>query len=150
MARPAGEFDASRYFRGTRNLGFYNVGTSRVRALARSIYHDHKDKWTVDDALAFADALVVDRYLEVNAAGVELMACYRKGFNPRLLPIWKRCLATDHSDNWVTTDSIRRRSVGCCVKPARPILHDSSVTYADTARGSLGRRCAMQSNASRP
>jgi 3-methyladenine DNA glycosylase AlkD len=112
MARPAGEFDASRYFRGTRNLGFYNIGTSHVRALAREIYREHKDTWNVNDAQALADALVVDRYLEVKAAGVELMACYRKGFTPRLLPIWKRWLADNHSDNWATTDAICGALIG--------------------------------------
>jgi len=112
MARPAGEFDASRYFRGAQNLGFYNVGASRVRALATAIYRQHKDAWTVDDALAFADALIVDRYLDVKAVGVELMARYRKAFVPRLLPAWKRWLANDHSDNWATTDSICGSLIG--------------------------------------
>ena len=35
MARPAGDFDASRYFRGAGDLGFYNVGTSAMRGLAQ-------------------------------------------------------------------------------------------------------------------
>ncbi len=112
MARPAGEFDASRYFRGTKHLGFYNVGTSRLRALATAIYHEHKDAWTVDDALAFADTLVVDRYLDVKAVGIEVMARHRKAFAPRLLPAWKRWLANDHSDNWATTDSICGSLIG--------------------------------------
>ncbi len=112
MARPAAEFDASRYFRGTQNLGFYNVGTAHVRALARSIYQEHKDMWTIDDALAFADALVVDRYLEVKVVGVELLACYRKLFAPRLLPAWKRWLSNDYSDNWATTDAICGSLIG--------------------------------------
>src|SRR5215467_12311858 len=38
MARPAGSFDAARYFRGDDGLAFYNVGTSRVRRLARDLY----------------------------------------------------------------------------------------------------------------
>jgi hypothetical protein len=112
MARPAGEFDASRYFRGTKHLGFYNVGTSRLRALATAIYREHKDAWTVDDALAFADTLVVDRYLDVKAVGIEVMARHRKAFAPRLLPAWKRWLANDRSDNWATTDSICGSLIG--------------------------------------
>ena len=34
LARPAGEFDASRYFRGADTLGFFNVGAKAIRALA--------------------------------------------------------------------------------------------------------------------
>jgi 3-methyladenine DNA glycosylase AlkD len=112
MARPVGEFDASRYFRGTKDLGFYNVGTSRLRALAAEIYRQHKDTWSVDDALAFADALVADRYLEVKAVGIELLARYRRAFAPRHLSTWKRWLADDHSDNWATTDSICGSLIG--------------------------------------
>ena len=37
LARPAGRFDASRYFRGDANLGFYNVDTAAVRGVAKAI-----------------------------------------------------------------------------------------------------------------
>lgn len=106
MARPAGRFDASRYFRGEHHLGFYNVGTGPMRALARSIHAAHRDEWTVADAMAFADLLIVDRYLEVKSVGIEVVARYHRDFAPRLLPRWKRWLARNHSANWATTDSI--------------------------------------------
>ena len=106
MARPAGEFDASRYFRGAADLGFYNVGTPQMRALARTIHAAHRDAWSIDDALAFADALIVDRHLEVKSVGIEVVARYRREFTPRLLPRWKRWLAEDHAANWATTDAM--------------------------------------------
>ncbi len=58
LARPAGDFDASRYFRGEHALGFYNTGTKPMRALARSIHLAHRDRWDVGDAMEFADALM--------------------------------------------------------------------------------------------
>jgi 3-methyladenine DNA glycosylase AlkD len=106
MARPAGGFDASRYFRGAADLGFYNIGTAAVRGVARSIHATYKASWSVDDAMAFADALIADRYLEVKAVGIEVVARYRRDFMPRLLPAWKRWLADNHSANWATTDAI--------------------------------------------
>jgi 3-methyladenine DNA glycosylase AlkD len=105
LARPTGAFDASRYFRDTAGLGFYNVGTDRVRALAREIVQAHP-AWTVDDACAFASLLVADRYLEVKGIGIEALARYRRHFTPALLPRWKRWLANNHSANWATTDAI--------------------------------------------
>jgi 3-methyladenine DNA glycosylase AlkD len=66
----------------------------------------------LDDALAFADILIRDRYLEVKGVGVELMACYRRDFTPRLLPAWKRWLAANYSSNWATTDSICGSLIG--------------------------------------
>jgi len=106
MARPAGDFDASRYFRGADDLGFYNVGTSGVRALAREVHEAHRAAWSVDEAMAFADALIADRYLEVKGVAIELVARYRRDFTPQLLPAWKRWLAGNHSANWATTDAI--------------------------------------------
>ena len=77
-----------------------------MRALARSIHAAHGPEWSIDDAMAFADALIADRYLEVKSVGIEVLARYRRDFTPRLLPVWKRWLAGDHSANWATTDAI--------------------------------------------
>ena len=106
MGRPSDGFDASRYFRGPVNFGFYNVGTAAMRELVRSIYAAHKHEWSIDQAMAFADVLIEDRHLEAKSVGVELVARYRRDFSPRLLPAWKRWLADNHSANWATTDSI--------------------------------------------
>jgi len=113
MSRSAGDdFDASRYFRGAGDLGFYNVGTSAMRGLAKAIHAEHRDVWTLDDAIAFADGLIEDRYLEVKSIGIEVLARYRRDFTPRLLPIWKRWLAANHSANWATTDAVCGALIG--------------------------------------
>lgn len=112
LARPVERFDASRYFRGEHGLGFYNVGTGPMRALAKSIHASHRAEWTVDDAMTFADVLIVDRFLEVKSIGIEVVARYRRGFAPRLLPRWKRWLARNHSANWATTDSMCGSLIG--------------------------------------
>lgn len=106
LSRRAGDFDASRYFRGEHDLGFYNVGASAVRALAQSIQAEHREGWTVEDAMRLADRLIVDRYLETKGVGIELVGRYRREFTPSLLPRWKRWLANGHSANWATTDAI--------------------------------------------
>jgi 3-methyladenine DNA glycosylase AlkD len=112
MARPAGDFDVSGYFRSQGDLGFYNTGTGPMRALARSIHLAHRDHWSIDEAMVFADALIVDRYLEVKSVGIELVARYRRDFTPRLLPVCKRWLASNHSSNWATTDAICGMLIG--------------------------------------
>ena len=112
LARPAGTFDASRYFRAAQDLGFHNVGTRAVREMARTIAREHRDTWTVDAALTFADVLIADRYLETKALGIETLARYRRDFTPRLLPVWKRWLADNHSANWATTDTICGALIG--------------------------------------
>jgi 3-methyladenine DNA glycosylase AlkD len=120
LARPAGEFDASRYFRGTNRLGFYNVGTGRLRALAREIVAAH-GAWSSDDALAFANLLIADRYLEVKGLAIEVLARFRRQFRPPFLRVWKHWLASDASDNWATTDGMCGLLIGPLLV-ARPEL----------------------------
>jgi len=129
MARPAGEFDAGRYFRGAGDLGFYNVGTPQMRALARAIHDAHRAEWSIDDAMVFAEALIVDRYLEVKSVGIEVVARYRGEFTPRLLPRWKRWLAENHSANWATTDAICGALIGPLLV-AHPSLAERMRTWA--------------------
>jgi 3-methyladenine DNA glycosylase AlkD len=112
MARPAGDFDSSRYFRGPITFGFYNVGTRAMRELVRSIYARHKDEWSIQDAMAFANILIEDRHLEAKSVGIELVARYRREFTPGLLAAWKRWLSANHSANWATTDSICASLIG--------------------------------------
>jgi 3-methyladenine DNA glycosylase AlkD len=112
MARPAGDFDSSRYFRASGDLGFYNVGTAAMRGLARSIHKQHKDSWSVDEAMACAGVLIADRYLEAKGVGIELVARFRRDFTPRLLNAWGRWLAENHSANWATTDAICGALIG--------------------------------------
>jgi len=106
LSRPSGNFDASRYFRGADSLRFHNVGTAAMRALARSIHAANRERWSLADATAFADALIADPHLEAKSVGIEVVARYRRDFTPRLLPAWKGWLAGNHSANWATTDSI--------------------------------------------
>jgi 3-methyladenine DNA glycosylase AlkD len=112
LSRDVGSFDASRYFRGAPDLGFYNCGTAAMRSLARTVYNQNDDRWSLDDAMALADILMADRYLEAKSVGIELVAHYRKSFTPRLLPRWKRWLAGNRSANWATTDAICGALIG--------------------------------------
>lgn len=112
LARPVGVFNAERYFRGDHGLRFYNVGTTPMRAFARSIYISNRDRWSVRDAMALADDLIVDPYLETKSVGIEVVACYRREFTPGLLKRWKRWLAGNYSANWATTDSICGQLIG--------------------------------------
>jgi 3-methyladenine DNA glycosylase AlkD len=112
LARPHGAFDARRYFRGADDLQFYNVGTTAVRDMARLIFREHRDVWSVEEAMNLADRLIVDAYLETKSVGIELVALYRRQFTPPLLLRWKRWLARGHSSNWATTDSICGSLIG--------------------------------------
>jgi len=106
LSRPAGDFDASRYFRGDHHLRFYNTGTGPMRALAREIDAAQRERWALKECVAFADLLMRDPHLEVKAAGLEVLTRRRRDFTPRLLDHCKRWLANGCSANWATTDQL--------------------------------------------
>jgi 3-methyladenine DNA glycosylase AlkD len=106
LSRPAGRFDARRYFRGDHDLRFYNTGTGHMRALARSICVAQRQAWRVTDAVAFADLLMPDPYLETKSLGLEVLARYKRDFTPGLLAQCRQWLAKDYSSNWATTDEM--------------------------------------------
>ena len=112
LARPSGNFDASRYFRGADDLRFHNVGTTAMRALARSIHAVNRERWSLSDATAFANALIADPHLEVKSVGVEVVARYHRDFTPADLLVYKRWLSDNHSANWATTDAICGALIG--------------------------------------
>jgi 3-methyladenine DNA glycosylase AlkD len=83
-----------------------------VRSLVRAIHADIRDRWTIRDAVKFADALIRDPYLETKAIGVEVLARYRPAFTPPLLSTVKRWLARNDAANWATTDSLCGMLIG--------------------------------------
>jgi 3-methyladenine DNA glycosylase AlkD len=132
LARPVGNFDASRYFRDTSGLGFYNIGADRVRSMAREIARNNQEAWSVDAACAFASALITDRHLEVKGLGIEVLARYRRQFTPAMLAVWKGWLAGNHSANWATTDAICGLLIG-------PLLVERPRLAAGVARWAADR-----------
>lgn len=129
LARASEDFDARRYFRGVGDLGFYNVGSATVRAMARTIANDHREDWTVDHACRFADILISDRYLEAKGLGVEVLARYRRSFTRALLPVWKKWLAENRSANWATTDAVCGLLIGPLLL-AEPALIEGMLVWA--------------------
>jgi 3-methyladenine DNA glycosylase AlkD len=115
LSRPAGRFDAGRYFRGSSDLGFYNIRTRTIRRMAADIVRSHHGAWSIDDATQFAERLIVNRVLEAKMLAVEVVARYKPALNPRMLRTWKRWLADDRCNNWATTDAI-------CGKLIAPVL----------------------------
>lgn len=105
-ARPLKGFDPDRYFRTTVPTVFLNTGTPFMRGLGKTIARNHRDHWTLDEALALSDVLVRDARFEAKSVGIEVLACFHRHFTPAVLPICKRWLAGNHCANWATTDSL--------------------------------------------
>lgn len=142
LARPVGEFDASRYFRSDGEMEFFNVGTGRVRQMAVAIVRDHPE-WTAADAIAFADTLIGDPVLEVKQLAVEVVARLRRELVPSHLKVLKRWLSSGSANNWATTDAICGYLIGPLVD-AHPPLAPEIATWV-THRSLWVRRAAAVS-----
>jgi len=123
LARHAGGFDATRYFRGTPELRFHNVATPAIRALARDVVRAHP-AWTLGNAMALAEVLMPDPHLETKAVAIEVVERYRRQATPPLLPHWKRWLADDLAANWATTDLLCGRVIGPFLVDAPACIDD--------------------------
>ena len=141
LARPSGAFDASRYFRSGTPLAFYNVGTRLVRGLARSLAREQRGGWTVNDAVRLATLLIPDPHFEIKAFGIEVLACFRKDFTARQLPVWKNWLAKNYSANWATTDAICGLLIGPLVVQS-PALAPTVAAWS-THRNTWVRRASV-------
>ncbi len=49
-----------------------------MRGLARAVHQANRDRWSLDDAMALADTLIADRFLEAKSVGIEVVARYQK------------------------------------------------------------------------
>ena len=113
MARPAGEFDASRYFRGA---GRSRLLQRRHEPPARAGDGDlprapgRLDGRRCAGVRRRAHRRSVSRGRRQSASKCWPLSARRS--TPRLLPAWKRWLANDHSANWATTDSICGSLIG--------------------------------------
>ena len=105
-----------------------------------AIHAAHAESWSIDDAMAFADALIVDRFLEVKVVGIEIVARYRRDFTPALLPVWKRWLADDHSTNWATTDAICGYLIGPLLAQSPKLAADARLVERIATCGCAARR----------
>lgn len=106
MARPIGEFDPTRYFRGDQPVKFHGVTSPVVRDVARTIDRLYGDVWGVKGALEFAEALLPSDYLDEKGLGIELLARHVGELRPKHMAVFRRWLRAGWSANWATTDSI--------------------------------------------
>lgn len=109
LGSPRRAAEVQRYFKGT--VASLGVGLPAVRSLVAEVFTRVRARWTVDDALRFADVLVRDPRLDVKSAGIGLAERFAPALEPRHLPRLERWLAR-HSGNWATVDQIAPHLVG--------------------------------------
>lgn len=102
---------AAAYFKTYEKLTFFGVDSPTIRRLAARIHKEHAHEWDLRGALAFANAMVARPELEAKALGICLLAKFRTGFTPAILPRTRRWLAK-HCTDWASTDTLCGEIIG--------------------------------------
>jgi 3-methyladenine DNA glycosylase AlkD len=106
MADPESARGFRTYFKKDDEVALLGVKTTPVRDLARELYQRVAPTWHVADAVAFADLMVRDRYLEAKGLGLTVLSRYRAAYPRSLLATARKWLADGHLCNWAAVDSV--------------------------------------------
>jgi 3-methyladenine DNA glycosylase AlkD len=94
------------YFKEGETVAFYGLKTPDLRQIERELSRRVEPHWTLQDAVAFCDVMLVAPQLEAKGLGLLLLARYSRSFSPGLLRTAKSWLARGRCANWATTDGL--------------------------------------------
>lgn len=117
---PARAKGAAAYFKSYEKLKFFGVDGATVRRIASRLKKEDARGWKLDDAVAFAGAMVSCPELEAKGVGLCLLGKFKADLDGSLLPQAKKWLATDCTD-WASTDTLCGEVIGPLLV-ARPDL----------------------------
>lgn len=106
MADPRSARQSRTYFKKHDEVALLGVKTTPARALARELYQRVAPTWQVADAVAFADLMVRNRYLEAKGLGLTVLGRYRDYYPRSLLATARKWIADGHLRNWAAIDAV--------------------------------------------
>lgn len=111
LGTPERAAGAAAYFKAYEKVRFFGVDSATVRSLAARIRKEDGRDWTLDDAVAFADAMIARPELEAKGVGVCVLGKFHASYTPALLARAKRWLA-EHCTDWASTDTLCGEVIG--------------------------------------
>jgi 3-methyladenine DNA glycosylase AlkD len=91
-----------RYFK--EKVEFLGVTTPEIRTIESDVWNRIRSRWKLEDAIAYAEAMLADRFHEVRALGLLVLLRFRKQFDPALFERTRKWLSADRLDNWALVD----------------------------------------------
>jgi 3-methyladenine DNA glycosylase AlkD len=114
-ADPKRAAGAKVYFKKFEPVHLYGVATPEVRAIARRCFAMVRGRWTVSEAIRFAELAVARREMETKVVGFVLLGRFAADFPPSLAATLRRWAERGHCANWAITDALSS-------EVARPLL----------------------------
>jgi 3-methyladenine DNA glycosylase AlkD len=94
------------YFKSDEEVRFFGVNTPTTRSIAKALSQQVRGQWRLDDAIAFCDRLIREREIEAKAAGIFVLADFKKSYEKTMLRTIEEWLAGNHCADWATTDNL--------------------------------------------
>jgi 3-methyladenine DNA glycosylase AlkD len=112
------------YFKKTENVHFHGVSVPEARALARSLYYQVKDLWTVKDAIAFANLAVRRKETETKFLGFFMLARFAKELPAELATTIERWIKGGYCNSWALIDALSAEVIAPLIRRNPALLPD--------------------------
>ena len=104
------------YFKKSEPVHMYGVGVPQVRSLARKLYGDVKDTWTVTDAISFAGLAMKKKETETKFVGFFMLARYAADLPADLVPVIEGWIKKGFANNWALIDTLSAEVIAPLIK----------------------------------
>jgi 3-methyladenine DNA glycosylase AlkD len=131
-ANPDAASGARAFFKKEDEIVLLGVKAPALRALAREIHGQVKQRWDMKAALRFCEALVTRREHEAKMLGVLLLGRYEREFPRSLFATARQWVAAGHFANWAAIDAL-------CPQILTPLLRRYPALLAPLRRWTASR-----------
>ena len=122
LGTPQRASETKAYFKKSENVACYGVAVPDVRSLARDLYAEVRDGWTVEEAIQFADLAVQKRETETKFTGFFVLGRFEEDFELELVKKIKGWIADGHCDNWAIIDTLSAEVISPLIRQHPPVL----------------------------
>jgi len=139
-ADPEKAVQAQRYFKD--EVSVYGLTAAESREIAKNLYQEVRNNWTVKQAVELCEILLPNKYLEVKSLATLIFLRYRKDFERPVFPLIKKWLSLDYCNNWASVDVLCPDSLGILLEKY-PDLTTKIMSWTDSPNRWVRRASAV-------
>jgi 3-methyladenine DNA glycosylase AlkD len=100
----------------------FGVTAPQLREIAAQLHRQVKREWTVEDAIALCDRLLLRPELEAKGVAILLLRRFPKTYPEALFEKTRGWLLANRLDNWASVDALCPEVIGTLVEAHAPLL----------------------------
>jgi 3-methyladenine DNA glycosylase AlkD len=122
------------YFKKDEPVHVHGLAVPEVRALARGLYADIRNDWSVAEAIAFADLAVRKREMETKSVGFFLLSNYAADFPADLAGQIEEWIDEGFCGNWALIDTLAAEVIAPLIRRHPTLLPTITAWHRSTNR----------------